>query len=68
MPCPFYISHMKMVDKFVRKRYASDCRVQLFLGDEGTGAKAEDLSEHMVAQRIVVQACCTHKGPMSTGA
>ena len=53
----FYISHMKMVDKFVRKRYASDCRVQLFLGDEGTRAKAEDLLEHMVAQRIVVQAC-----------
>ena len=53
----FYISHMKMIDKFVRKRYASDCRVQLFLGDEGTRAKAEDLLEHMVAQRIVVQAC-----------
>ena len=53
----FYISHMKMVDKFVRKRYASDCRVQLFLGDEGTRAKAEDLLEHMVAHRIVVQAC-----------
>ena len=28
-----------------------------FLGDEGTRAKAEDLLEHMVAQRIVVQAC-----------
>ena len=53
---------MKMVDKFVRKRYASDCRVQLFLGDEGTGAKAEDLSEHMVAQRIVVQACLHPQG------
>ena len=53
----FYISHMKMIDKFARKRYASDCRVQLFLGDEGTRAKAEDLLEHMVAQRIVVQAC-----------
>ena len=36
MPDAFYISHMKMIDKFVRKRYASDCRVQLFLGDEGT--------------------------------
>ena len=56
-PDVFYISHMKMIDKFVRKRYASDCRVQLFLGDEGTRAKAEDLLEHMVAQRIVVQAC-----------
>ena len=51
-----------MVDKFVRKRYASDCRVQLFLGDEGTGAKAQDLSEHMVVQRIVVQACLHPQG------
>ena len=53
----FHICHMKMVDKFVRKRYSSDCRVQLFLGDEGTIAQAADLLEHMVAQRIVVQAC-----------
>ena len=60
----FYISHMKMVDKFVRKRYASDCRVQLFLGDEGTRAKAEDLLEHMVAQRIVVQACLHPQGSL----
>ena len=53
----FHICHMKMVDKFVRKRYSSDCRVQLFLGDEGTRSKAEELLEHMVVQRIVVQAC-----------
>ena len=60
----FYISHMKIVDKFVRKRYASDCRVQLFLGDEGTRAKAGDLLEHMVAQRIVVQACLHPQGSL----
>ena len=58
----FRICHMKMVDKFVRRRYSSDCRVQLFLGDEGTRAKAEDLLEHMVAQRIVVQACLQPQG------
>ena len=58
----FYICHMKMVDKFVRKRYSSDCRVHLFLGDEGSGAKAEDLLEHMVAQRIIVQACLHPQG------
>ena len=60
----FYISHMKMLDRFVRKQYASDCRVQLFLGDEGTRAKAEDLLEHMVAQRIVVQACLHPQGSL----
>ena len=58
----FYISHMKMDDRFVRKRYASDCRVQLFLGDEGARAKAEDLLENMVAQRIVAQACLHPQG------
>ena len=62
----FYISHMKMVDRFVRKQYASDCRVQLFLGDEGTRAKAEDLLENMVAQRVVVQACLHPQGSLPT--
>ncbi|CAE7823064.1 unnamed protein product [Symbiodinium sp. CCMP2592] len=60
----FYICHMKMIDQFVRKRYASDCRVQLFLGDEGTIVQDEDLLEHMVAQRIVVQACLHPQGSL----
>lgn len=54
---PFYISHMKMVEQFVREHYSADCRVQLFLGDEGTTVKAEDLLENMVVHSIVVQAC-----------
>ena len=57
MPDAFYICHMKMVEKFVREKYSSDCRVQLFLGAEATGVSAADLLEHMVEQRIVVQAC-----------
>ena len=60
----FYICHMKMIDRFVRRRYASDCRVQLFLGDEGARAKAEDLLENMVAQRVVVQACLHPQGSL----
>ena len=58
----FYISHMKMVEKFVRERYSSDCRVQLFLGGEAVGVSAEDLLEQMVEQRIVVQACMCQEG------
>lgn len=61
-PDAFYISHMKMVEKFVRERYSSDCRVQLFLGGEATGVSAEDLLERMVEQRIVVQACICGEG------
>ena len=53
----FYISHMKMVEKFVREKYSSDCRVPLFLGGEAAGISAEDLLERMVEQRIIVQAC-----------
>ena len=58
----FYISHMKMVEKLVRERYSSDCRVQLFLGGEAVGVSAEDLLEQMVEQRIVVQACMCQEG------
>ena len=62
MPDAFYISHMKMVEKFVRERYSSDCRVHLFLGAEAAGVSAEDLLEQMVEQRIVVQACMCQEG------
>eukprot|EP00434_Breviolum_minutum_P036636 symbB.v1.2.032469.t1/scaffold3898.1/size48671/1 len=53
---PFYICHMKMVEKFVRARFSSDCRVQLFLGAE-TGMNAAQLLECLVEQRIIVKAC-----------
>ena len=58
----FYISHMKMVEKFARERYSSDCRVQLFLGGEAVGVSAADLLEQMVEQRIVVQTCMCQEG------
>ncbi|CAE7914272.1 unnamed protein product, partial [Symbiodinium necroappetens] len=57
VPNAFYISHMKMVEKFVREKYSSDCRVPLFLGGETAGISAEDLLEQLVEQRIIVQAC-----------
>lgn len=53
---PFYICHMKMVEKFVRARFSSDCRVRLFLGAE-TGMNAAQLLECLVEQRIIVKAC-----------
>ncbi|CAJ1403875.1 unnamed protein product [Effrenium voratum] len=53
---PFYICHMKMVEKFVRARFSSDCRVHLFLGAE-TGMNAAQLLECLVEQRIIVKAC-----------
>ena len=57
MPDAFYVSHMKIVERFARERCSADYRVQLFLGDDAATVKAEDLLEHLVAQRIVVQAC-----------
>ncbi|CAE7815878.1 unnamed protein product, partial [Symbiodinium microadriaticum] len=57
VPNAFYISHMKMVEKIVREKYSSDCRVPLFLGGETAGISAEDLLEQLVEQRIIVQAC-----------
>ena len=53
---PFYICHMKFVEKFVRANFSSDCRVQLFLGAE-TGMNAAQLLECLVEQRIIVKAC-----------
>ena len=64
----FYICHMKMVDKFVRSRYTSDCRVQLFLGDEGTRAKAENFWNTWLRNVLSCKRACTHTGPMSSGA
>eukprot|EP00930_Biecheleria_cincta_P097665 TRINITY_DN8936_c0_g1_i1.p1 TRINITY_DN8936_c0_g1~~TRINITY_DN8936_c0_g1_i1.p1 ORF type:complete len:558 (-),score=77.98 TRINITY_DN8936_c0_g1_i1:72-1745(-) len=59
----FYLCHMKMVDRFVREKYSSDCRVRLFLGKDHTGVVAASLLERLVEQRIIVQACL---GPQGT--
>ena len=53
-----------MVDKFVRKRYASDCRVQL--SDEGTRAKAEKTFWSTWLRIVFLRKlACTHKSPIS---
>ena len=60
-------SHMKMVDKFVRKRYASDCRVQLFLM-RVQEPKLRTFWSTWLRIVLLRKLACTHKSPISTRA
>ena len=61
----FYICHMKMIDRFVRGRYASDCRVQLMRVQEPKLRTFWSTWSHNV---LLCKLACTHKGAIPGGA
>lgn len=59
----FCVHIMKLVERFVRERFSSDCRVPLFFGDVHTSRlDAAELLERLVEQHIIVRACMAPDG------